>query len=201
MIKEALIIVDVQFDFLEGGALEVAGASDIIIPVLDLSKKFQNIVLTQDWHPTGHKSFASSHNGKLPFQTIDWKGRKEILWPDHCIQNTHGAEIHPKILDLNYSFLVRKGEDLEVDSYSCFFDNHKKNKTQLDQWLTQKEIKKITICGLATDFCVKNSVVDALNLGYEVRVFLKGTKPVNQSPEMLDSLMLELKSKGCTIDI
>ena len=88
-----------------------------------------------------------------------------------------------------------------MDSYSCFFDNHKKNKTQLDQWLTQKEIKKITICGLATDFCVKNSVVDALNLGYEVRVFLKGTKPVNQSPEMLDSLMLELKSKGCTIDI
>ena len=201
MINEALIIVDVQFDFLEGGTLEGAGASDIIIPVLDLSKKFQNIVLTQDWHPTGHKSFASSHNGKLPFQTIDWKGRKEILWPDHCIQNTHGAEIHPKILDLNYSFLVRKGEDLEVDSYSCFFDNHKKNKTQLDQWLTQKEIKKITICGLATDFCVKNSVVDALNLGYEVRVFLKGTKPVNQSPEMLDSLMVELKSKGCTIDI
>ena len=183
MTKEALLIVDVQYDFLEGGSLAVPNGNDVIPEILRIAPNFETIILTQDWHPPGHKSFASSHVEKKPFDQIEWHGKTETLWPDHCVQNKKGAEIHPKILALNPSLIVQKGTDLEIDSYSAFFDNDRKKKTGLDGWLKENEIQKLTICGLATDFCVKFTALDALDLGYKVSVFAMACKAVNFSDE------------------
>jgi len=125
MNKEAFLIVDLQFDFLKGGALEVKNADEVMPEILKLAPNFEIVILTQDWHPRGHKSFAGSHIGKTPYQTIDWKGSLESLWPDHCVQNSMGAQIHPSILALNPKTIIQKGTDIEIDSYSAFFDNHK----------------------------------------------------------------------------
>lgn len=194
MTKEALLIIDIQFDFLEGGALAIPNANDIIPEILKIATNFKTIILSQDWHPKGHKSFASSHPGKKPFEQIEWHGNKETLWPDHCVQNTKGAEIHPELLALNPKVIIQKGTDLEIDSYSAFFDNDKKKKTGLDLWLKDHQIQKISICGLATDYCVMYSALDALELNYEVSVLTEACKPVNLNSGSL--ALIEMKNKG-----
>jgi nicotinamidase/pyrazinamidase len=175
--KGAFIIVDVQFDFLEGGALAVPAGNEIIAPIKNLAPDFQMVVATQDWHPIGHHSFASVH-GKRPFDIFKKNGREEVLWPDHCVQGTHGAEIHHEIMELKPKVIIQKGTKIEIDSYSAFFDNHKLNATPLDSWLKEREIKTITIAGLATDYCVKWTVLDGLSLGYEVQVFIPGCRGI-----------------------
>jgi len=179
MIKEALLIVDVQYDFLEGGALAVLNGNAVIPEILKVAPQFETIILTQDWHPAGHKSFASSHPGKKPFDQIDWQGNTETLWPDHCIQNTDGSKIHPDILALNPDVIIQKGTDIEIDSYSAFFDNGRKKQTGLNLWLKDHQIQKLVICGLATDYCVKFTAVDAWELGYEVMVLNSCCRAIN----------------------
>ena len=190
----ALLIIDVQNDFLPGGALAVY-EGDLIIPEIQaIASEFETRIATQDWHPAGHKSFASSF-GKQPFVQIQWKGQMETLWPDHCIQETYGAEIHPAILALGIEHVVGKGQQKEVDSYSAFFDNHRASKTELDGLLRRLGIKKLVVCGLATDYCVKFTVLDALQLGYEVEVLTKAVKAVADQ----EGALLEMERAGALL--
>lgn len=175
----ALLLIDIQNDFMPGGGLAVHNGNMVIAPANELIKHFGNglIIATQDWHPANHKSFASNHPNKKPYDVVDLNGLQQILWPDHCIQGTTGAEFHTDLLPIPYVFC--KGEDIEVDSYSGFFDNGKRNQTQLNAFLKDHGIKELTVAGLATDFCVKFTVLDALALGYKVNVNMKACKGVN----------------------
>ena len=154
----------------------MANGDQIIPEIQAIAPQFETLIATEDWHPAGHKSFASSH-GKEPFEQMKWKGQMETLWPDHCIQESYGAEIQPDILALGIQHVVGKGQQMDVDSYSAFFDNQKV-KTELDGLLRRLAIRKLVVCGLATDYCVKFTVLDALQLGYEVEVLTKAVRAV-----------------------
>lgn len=196
---EALLLIDIQYDFLPGGALGVAEGDQIIEPILGLAHQFSIKIASQDWHPTGHFSFASSHPGKDVFDLIPFHNSQQTLWPDHCIQGSHGANIHQDILELGLTGIFQKGTNPEIDSYSAFFDNQRLQKTGLDAWLKSKEISQLTLAGLATDYCVKHSVLDALELGYSVRVFLPGTRGVNIQPDDSQKAIDEMKIAGAHI--
>lgn len=169
-LTDLLLVVDVQNDFCPGGALAVS-EGDRIVPVInELATVFDHIVLTQDWHPRGHSSFASAHAGREPFETIDVAYGAQILWPDHCVQGTRGAEFHPD-LDVNRAELViRKGFRADIDSYSAFQENDHRTPTGLAGYLRERGVKRLFLCGLATDFCVKWSAVDARRAGFDVVV-------------------------------
>lgn len=167
---EALIVIDVQNDFCPGGALAVGGGDEIVPGINALMAEFDTIVLTQDWHPAGHSSFASSHDGHDAFTQIDMPYGPQMLWPDHCIQGTEGAAFHPK-LDLNPAqMIVRKGFRPGVDSYSAFFENDRATTTGLVGYLKARSVQRLTIVGLALDYCVNFSAVDAAGLGFDVTV-------------------------------
>jgi nicotinamidase/pyrazinamidase len=167
---DILIIVDVQNDFCPGGALAVPHGDEIVPAVNRLAAQFAHVVLTQDWHPRGHASFASSHAGKNPFDTIDVSYGQQILWPDHCVQATRGAAFHPD-LDVPHTELVlRKGFRTAIDSYSAFFENDRRTPTGLVAYLRERSFERITLCGLATDFCVFYSAIDGRQSGFEVTV-------------------------------
>ena len=175
----ALLIVDVQNDFCPGGALEVPNG-DKVVPVINkLSQKFDVVVQTQDWHPAGHSSFASSHDGKEPFETIEMPYGKQVLWPDHCIQGSNGAAFHPDLETDCSQLIVRKGFRREIDSYSAFFENDDKTPTGLTGYLRQRDIDTLYAVGLATDFCVKWSVVDGLKEGFDVYVVEDAVKGID----------------------
>lgn len=166
----ALLIVDVQNDFCPGGALEVPHG-DQVVPVINrLSEHFDNIVQTQDWHPEGHSSFASSHSEKDPFSVTEMPYGKQVLWPDHCVQGSTGAEFHPDLVTTNSQLFIRKGFRKEIDSYSAFYENDNKTPTGLAGYLRERGIDNLFACGLATDFCVKWSVLDGLKEGLKVTV-------------------------------
>jgi nicotinamidase-related amidase len=166
----ALVIVDVQHDFCSGGALAVPDA-DAVIPIInDLTHSFRHVVFTQDWHPQGHVSFASSHPGHTPFSCMTLPYGEQILWPDHCIENTTGADFH-RALEIPFgSTVVRKGIRQHIDSYSAFFENDRTTPVGLDAWLRQAKVGEIMLAGLATDFCVLHTALDARTLGYQVTV-------------------------------
>jgi nicotinamidase/pyrazinamidase len=167
---DILIIVDIQNDFCPGGALAVPHGDEIVPAVNRLAAQFAHVVLTQDWHPRGHASFASSHAGKNPFDTIDVSYGQQILWPDHCVQATRGAAFHPD-LDVPHAELVlRKGFRTAIDSYSAFFENDRRTPTGLVAYLRERSFERITLCGLATDFCVFYSAIDGRQSGFEVTV-------------------------------
>ena len=167
---EALIVIDLQNDFCPGGALAVGGGDEIVPGINTLMAEFETIVLTQDWHPAGHSSFASSHEGHDPFTQIDMPYGPQMLWPDHCIQGTQGAAFHPK-LDLNPAqMIVRKGFRAGVDSYSAFFENDRSTTTGLVGYLRARSVQRLTLVGLALDYCVNFSAVDAAGLGFDVTV-------------------------------
>ncbi len=168
--SSALIVIDIQNDFCPGGALAVAGGDDIVAPVNALMSDFDVVVLTQDWHPAGHSSFASSHAGQNPFDVIDMPYGAQVLWPDHCIQGSHGADFHANLNTDAADMIVRKGFNPAIDSYSAFFENDHKTPTGLDGYLRTRGISTLTLVGLATDFCVNFSAVDAAKLGYDVTV-------------------------------
>jgi nicotinamidase/pyrazinamidase len=154
MQQEALIVIDVQNDFCPGGALAVEGGHDIVPLINQLMQRFENIVLTQDWHPADHSSFASQHKGRAPFETIEMSYGPQTLWPDHCVIGSKGAAFHPG-LDVNDSdLIIRKGFRQAVDSYSAFFENDHKTPTGLSGYLRERSIGKLSFAGLATDFCV-----------------------------------------------
>ena len=166
----ALIVVDVQNSFLPGGSLAVARGDEVIAPINRLARVFRNVVLTQDWHLAGHISFASSHAGREPFDRIQLPYGTQILWPDHCVQGSDGAAIHRDIDIPHAQLIVRKGFNPLVDSYSAFIEADGTSKTGLDGYLAARGIRSIYIAGLATDFCVAWSAVDAKKLGFEAHV-------------------------------
>lgn len=167
---DALIVVDMQYDFMPGGALAVAGG-DAIVPLVNrIAAKFANVVLTQDWHPPGHASFASSHPGAKPFETIRLSYGDQVLWPDHCVQKSRGAELHHG-LDIGQTILVlRKGANRDVDSYSAFVEADGASRTGLAGFLRERGIGRVFLCGLATDYCVGFSALDARSAGFDALV-------------------------------
>ena len=166
----ALIVIDVQNDFCPGGALAVAGGDQIIPQINAMMGNFDAIILTQDWHPQGHSSFASSHAGKAPFDMIDMPYGAQVLWPDHCVQGTDGAAFHAGLNTDAADMIIRKGYNSGIDSYSAFFENDHKTPTGLEGYLRTRGITTLTMVGLATDFCVHFSAVDAAKLGFDVTV-------------------------------
>jgi nicotinamidase/pyrazinamidase len=176
---DALLVVDVQHDFLPGGSLAVAGGDEIIPSINALGLRFRHVVLTQDWHPKGHISFASSHEGAEPFQVMELPYGPQVLWPDHCVWGTHGAELSPA-LDLPHAELViRKGYNEVVDSYSGFQEADRKTKTGLEGYLRERGFKRLFIAGLATDFCVNWTAVDARAAGFETYVIEDATRAID----------------------
>lgn len=172
MIAHALIVVDMQNDFCPGGALGVKGG-DEILPLLNATiNESEHVILTQDWHPKGHSSFASSHPGKEPYQSITMPYGEQTLWPDHCVQGTTGADFHPQLNLTRAQLVIRKGFRHGIDSYSTFFENDHETPTGLAGYLRERNIGAITLAGLATDFCVAFSALDAVELGFNTRVRL-----------------------------
>jgi nicotinamidase/pyrazinamidase len=168
--RDILIIVDVQNDFCPDGALAVPQGNEIVPAVNRLAAQFAHVVLTQDWHPRGHASFASSHPVRRPFDTVEVSYGEQILWPDHCVQGTRGAEFH-RDLDVPHAELVlRKGFRAAIDSYSAFFENDRRTPTGLVGYLKDRRFERVTLCGLATDFCVFYSALDGRQSGFEVTV-------------------------------
>ncbi len=164
---KTLIIVDMQNDFCPGGALAVR-EGDAVVPIInELQSHFDLVVAMQDWHPRDHKSFAANHDGKNVGQVIELDGLPQVLWPMHCVQNTRGAEFHPQLETGKLAHVFRKGEDESIDSYSGFFDNGHKRATGLGDWLKEHNATEVYVCGLATDYCVKFSALDAQQLGFE----------------------------------
>ena len=167
----ALLVIDVQNDFCPAGALEVSGGDEIISDINQEMKKYDCVVLTQDWHPKGHSSFAMSHKGKKPLDVIQMPYGDQILWPEHCVQGSRGAEFHCKLDTGQANAVIRKGLNPLIDSYSAFFENDRRTATGLDGYFKSLGIEKIYLVGLATDFCVNYSAQDAAKLGYQVSVF------------------------------
>jgi nicotinamidase/pyrazinamidase len=167
---KALIVIDVQNDFCPNGTLAVAGGDEIIPGINALMAGFDAVVLTQDWHPTGHTSFATFHKSKNPFEMITMPYGDQVLWPDHCIQGSTGAEFHQSLNTNRADMIVRKGYNPKIDSYSAFFENDKKTPTGLEGYLRTRGISQLTLVGLATDFCVNFSAVDAAKLRFDVEV-------------------------------
>lgn len=168
--NEALLVIDVQNDFCPGGALAVAGGDAIIPAINAMLPDFPICVFTQDWHPAGHSSFASSHTGKAPFETVEMPYGTQVLWPDHCVQGSAGADFHPDLQTLPADMIIRKGFRPEIDSYSAFFENDHSTPTGLEGYLRTRGVKKLALVGLATDFCVAYSAIDGARLGFEVIV-------------------------------
>jgi nicotinamidase/pyrazinamidase len=179
MKKEVLIVIDVQNDFCPGGALAVKGGDEIVPLVNSQLQRFEHVILTQDWHPAGHSSFASQHKGKSPFESIKMPYGAQTLWPDHCIQGSSGAAFHAG-LELNRAnLIIRKGFRKEVDSYSAFFENDHVTPTGLGGYLQERGLGKVTFVGLATDYCVAYSAMDARRLGLEATVLLDACRGID----------------------
>jgi nicotinamidase/pyrazinamidase len=168
--RDALVAIDIQNDFCSGGGLPVAGGEEVVAPVNRLMPRFRHVILTQDWHPPEHHSFASAHPGRRPNETISLPYGEQVLWPDHCVRGTPGAAFHPDLAADRATLLVRKGTRRELDSYSAFFENDRRTPTGLGGALAQLGIRRIFVAGLATDFCVHYSVCDARRLGLAVVV-------------------------------
>lgn len=179
--NEALIVIDVQNDFCPGGALAVAGGDEIVAGINALMDDFSAVILTQDWHPAGHSSFASTHNAD-PFTTYEAPYGTQVLWPDHCIQGSTGANFHPA-LKTHGDLIIRKGYTPAIDSYSAFFENDKTTPTGLDGYLRTRGIDTVTIVGLALDYCVNYSAQDAAKLGFKTTVLTDFCRAIDASTE------------------
>lgn len=203
-IRTALLLVDVQPDFMPGGALSVAEGDQIVAPIRDLvmSGRFDVVVATQDWHPAGHVSFASHHEGKHPFDVIDLYGHEQVLWPDHCVQGTLGAALHAEMPRDWVDAIIRKGNDPAVDSYSGFRNNWNRwgdrPRTGLGGYLRERGVTHLLVCGLARDYCVKWTAEDAAEAGFKTRVLWDLTRPVD--PESDDRVLRELEESGVEVE-
>jgi nicotinamidase/pyrazinamidase len=176
---DLLLVIDVQNDFCPGGALAV-GEGDAVVPVINrLAERFDHLVLTQDWHPAGHSSFASSHPDSSPFETIAMPYGPQTLWPDHCIQGTPGAAFHPRLSTDRAQLVIRKGFRGAIDSYSAFYENDRRTPTGLAGYLRERGLKRIFLAGLATDYCVHYSALDARREGFEAVVIEAGSRGID----------------------
>ena len=176
---DVLIAVDVQNDFCPGGALAVPRGDEVVPVINHLVRRFSHVVLTQDWHPRGHVSFASSHPGHEPFERIRVSYGEQVLWPDHCVPGTRGAELHPGLDTLAADLVVRKGRDPAIDSYSAFYENDHRTSTGLAGYLRERGCRRLFLAGLATDFCVQYSALDARREGFEVFVVEDGVRGID----------------------
>ena len=166
----ALIVIDVQTDFCPGGALAVPGGDEIVAPINALMDEADAVVLTQDWHPAGHSSFASAHPGKAPYDLTEMPYGGQVLWPDHCVIGSPGAAFHPALNTDRADLIIRKGHNPAIDSYSAFFENDRRTPTGLEGYLRTRGVEQLTLVGLATDFCVTYSALDAAKLDFTVTV-------------------------------
>ena len=199
--KRALIFVDIQNDFLPDGALAVSSGDETIHVANHLiaQKCFDLIIATADWHPANHKSFASQYSNNEVGDVIELNGLNQMLWPDHCIQESYGAELSRDLMVQGIDKVVKKGLDRETDSYSGFFDNGRRNATELEGYLRDQGITSTYIMGLATDYCVKFTALDSASLGFETHLILDGCRGVNIQPDDVDNAVNEMRQQGIEI--
>tara|TARA_A100001391_G_scaffold96372_1_gene63920 strand:- start:9290 stop:9889 length:600 start_codon:yes stop_codon:yes gene_type:complete len=195
MATKALIVIDVQNDFCPGGALAV-DEGDQVVPVINqLMGQFDHVILTQDWHTADHSSFASQHPGKAPFEEIEMAYGSQTLWPDHCVQGSHGADFHPELNLMPAELIIRKGFRTEIDSYSAFFENDHVTPTGLTGYLRERGLSELTFVGLATDFCVAYSALDAVGQGFSARVLLEACRGIDLMGSM-ETMIGKMKAAG-----
>ena len=197
--EKALLIVDLQNDFIPGGALAVNRGDEVIEIANRAMKYFDHAVATQDWHPADHGSFASQHKGKSPGELIELNGLTQVLWPDHCVTESNGAAFAPGLDISKITKTIRKGLDREVDSYSGFFDNARRNDTGLNGYLRAAEITDLYIIGLATDYCVKYTALDAIKLGYNTSLIIEGVRGVELNTGDCEAAVEEMKIAGVNV--
>ena len=197
MLASCLILVDIQNDFIPGGRLAVRDGDAILPLVNTLQREFRLVVATQDWHPQNHKSFASNHAGKHPFEVIDLHGLPQVLWPDHCVQNSKGADFHPALNMNSVEAIFRKGMDPEIDSYSGFYDNGARKSTGLAGYLRERKIRKVFVCGLAADYCVAYTAKDALKENFDTYIIADATRAIDV--EGFNAAAQEIMSAGGNI--
>jgi len=195
---DSLVVIDVQNDFCPGGALAVADGDAVVTEINRILRDFPVRVLTQDWHPVGHSSFASSHAGAAPFETVQMPYGAQVLWPDHCVQGSDGAEFHEGLHTEPAQMVIRKGFRSEIDSYSAFFENDKTTPTGLEGYLRGREVSRVTLAGLATDYCVAWSAIDAVRLGFETRVKLSACRAIDLDGS-LERALAEMQAAGVTL--
>jgi nicotinamidase/pyrazinamidase len=195
--KDVLIVVDVQNDFCPGGRLAVQKGDEVVPVVNALAKRFDNVVLTQDWHPAGHLSFATSHPGKKPFDSVTLAYGEQVMWPDHCIQGSDGAGFHKDLAVPHAQLVIRKGWHKNVDSYSAFLEADRKTPTGLEGYLQERGIKRVFVCGLATDFCVAWTALDARKLGFGAAVIEDACRAID-SPGSLEAAWKKMDKAGVT---
>lgn len=194
----ALIVIDVQNDFCPGGALAVPGGDEIVPGINALMRDFDHVILTQDWHPAGHSSFASSHPDKAPFDMTDMPYGPQVLWPDHCVQGSEGAAFHPNLDTDRAALIQRKGMNPAIDSYSAFFENDRATPTGLDGALKSLGITDLTFVGLATDFCVAYSALDAAQLGFKATLRQDLCRAIDLDGS-LNAALTEMEKAGVTL--
>ncbi len=196
---KALILVDIQNDFCPGGALAVADGDAVVAVANRLMSTVDLVVATQDWHPADHGSFASNHPGRKLFDLADLGGLPQVMWPDHCVQWTGGAQFHPELDTKRIARVFPKGTDPTIDSYSGFFDNGKRKATGLGDWLKAKGVTEVLICGLATDYCVKATAIDAAGLGFTTRLMLDGCRGVGMQTNHIPDALAAMQAAGVQI--
>ncbi|MGR3501959.1 bifunctional nicotinamidase/pyrazinamidase [Pseudaestuariivita sp.] len=198
MSDTALLVIDVQNDFCPGGALAVTDG-DAVVPIINaMLPDYAVRVFTQDWHPAGHSSFASQHSGKAPFETTEMPYGTQVLWPDHCVQGTSGAAFHPDLETDPADMIIRKGFRPDIDSYSAFFENDRTTPTGLEGYLRTRGVTNVLCTGLATDFCVAYSALDAARLGFTTSVHLPACRAIDLDGS-LDAALTEMKDAGITL--
>jgi nicotinamidase/pyrazinamidase len=190
---KALILVDIQNDFLPGGALAVPNGDEVIPVANQLQRVFPLVVATQDWHPPNHGSFAANHPGRKIFEQIDLNGLPQTLWPVHCVQNTAGAQLAPGLHRERIAKVFPKGTDPAVDSYSGLFDNGRRHSTGLGEWLKAQDVAEVYVCGLATDYCVKFTALDAARMGFKTYLIEDASRGVNLRPEDVPRAIEEMQ--------
>ena len=194
----ALIIVDMQNDFVEGGALAVQGGKALVPLINKLQPRFDLVVATQDWHPANHGSFAVNHPGKKVFEQIELNGLPQTLWPVHCVQGTTGAELATDLQRERIAKIFPKGTDAGIDSYSGLFDNGHRKSTGLGEWFKTKGVTEVFVCGLATDYCVKFTALDAAELGFKTHFIEDASRGVNLQPNDVKNAVAEMNRAGIT---
>jgi nicotinamidase/pyrazinamidase len=196
--RDVLLIVDLQNDFCPGGSLAVPLGDEIVPAVNRLAADFPHVILTQDWHPRGHASFASSHPGKQPFETVEAPYGQQILWPDHCVQGTTGAAFHPNLEAPHAELIVRKGFRSAIDSYSAFRENDRRTPTGLTGYLRERGFERLSLCGLATDFCVFFSAIDGREAGFEVTLVANACRGIDVDGSLARA-MRSMSEAGVTL--
>jgi len=196
---KALILVDIQNDFLPGGALAVPDGDKVIPVANQLQPLFPIVVATQDWHPTDHGSFAASHEGKNVFEQIELNGLPQTLWPVHCVENTKGAELAATLHRDRIAKVFPKGTDMRIDSYSGLFDNGHRKSTGLGEWLKAQGVTEVFVCGLATDYCVKFTALDAAQMGFKTHFIADASRGVNLRPTDVLNAIAEMQRAGIAV--